>query len=878
MKKELGFVILFLVLVMSINVCALFNINANATNLNIIYGSNEKIKGTINMSFDDESADSFFTSNFNGGLNLRDFLDANSIFYNCFPDDCSNNYLTSNSAVTKQFSLDNSEKIFSFVLNGDVKKIKELRFNVSVLNSDSCFNPLKIDLLNDGSYDWKSKITTNEIGCFYKKGTGCFDSDEVLSEVFISTKTYCERITLVEGEKFELGAWVQKQTTAWENELLKMVLYKIDGEELANCNLQEPAVSGGEIGCIVNYSNNNIQDYYVCIKAKKDTDYKIKSEGNNPCGFFATPGEETTYQDYYIFAKAYKFGNIGNFQFNQQEYEKQNSGGYLTNYLDNYISDKYNGNCNQGCVIPIRFKGFGNIKVALSELKLSYETEIGESAPEDKIYDSKLEAPELSTEIVELDLKFLNITTPESYGKQDFSLYFDEQEILEGSIFVEEIPVIKSIFPEFVSAGVLTKFSLTMGLPSNRSIVSFSWDFGEVIVKTTTNYIEHIYSSIGIFYVGVEIEDNGGFKSSETFEISVQSPKDVANSTITRYKKRISSLSTQINEMPFYYKTLVENKIDLENLKSRLNNLEKKYNFASGIDDYVDVMLNLTELNIPESLEKSNERSLIFFVDYNDINPEYLKEMGAGVFSDSKDYEKAIALWTEQNLELKINFQDILGLYDDYSERLLGIFEVNINPIEESHDELYFLIKHKDIKFDKDYEIKDFSDAIGIVFPRTELETIGFAGDIDFGNLVFYLSPKFNKLVFEEIAPCNFNGVCETGEDWKNCRADCKPWKSAFVLFLIIILLGLSAYLILRWWYVRNYENHLFKDRNYVYNIMGFINNARSQGLSDKDIKSKLKNSGWNLEQINYVLRKSYGKGIMPFDILGLFRKKDKNF
>jgi len=67
-------------------------------------------------------------------------------------------------------------------------------------------------------------------------------------------------------------------------------------------------------------------------------------------------------------------------------------------------------------------------------------------------------------------------------------------------------------------------------------------------------------------------------------------------------------------------------------------------------------------------------------------------------------------------------------------------------------------------------------------------------------------------------------------------------------------------YILLAWWYERNYENHLFKDRRQLYNLLMFVTNARSNNIGERKIVAALKKQGWSKERIAYVLRKSLGK------------------
>ena len=76
----------------------------------------------------------------------------------------------------------------------------------------------------------------------------------------------------------------------------------------------------------------------------------------------------------------------------------------------------------------------------------------------------------------------------------------------------------------------------------------------------------------------------------------------------------------------------------------------------------------------------------------------------------------------------------------------------------------------------------------------------------------------------------------------------------------IVLFLGLLGYILLRWWYKKNYETHLFKDKKDIYNLMNFIKNARSRGMADGDVTKKLKKNGWEGGQIRYAFKKLKGE------------------
>jgi hypothetical protein len=77
---------------------------------------------------------------------------------------------------------------------------------------------------------------------------------------------------------------------------------------------------------------------------------------------------------------------------------------------------------------------------------------------------------------------------------------------------------------------------------------------------------------------------------------------------------------------------------------------------------------------------------------------------------------------------------------------------------------------------------------------------------------------------------------------------------------VFIILGALIVWVLLQIWYLKRYENYLFKNRNNLYNVITYINGVKKTGLNDKEIIIKLKKAGWNSEQIQYALKKYSGK------------------
>jgi hypothetical protein len=187
----------------------------------------------------------------------------------------------------------------------------------------------------------------------------------------------------------------------------------------------------------------------------------------------------------------------------------------------------------------------------------------------------------------------------------------------------------------------------------------------------------------------------------------------------------------------------------------------------------------------------------------------------------------------------------------------------------QSLGEVYFLVNGNpdEIKFNSmDENIRDYDDAAGIVFSElTSTKIIEFLipSKISIENLPIYVSPEFRDLEFSvDPEVCNFNKRCEKalGENYKNCRSDCKPIGLTILWIFILLFVSLVVYIILQEWYKRYYESRLFKDKNQLFNLINFMNNSYNQGIKKSEIISKLKDIEWENGQLNYAWNKFQGK------------------
>jgi len=156
------------------------------------------------------------------------------------------------------------------------------------------------------------------------------------------------------------------------------------------------------------------------------------------------------------------------------------------------------------------------------------------------------------------------------------------------------------------------------------------------------------------------------------------------------------------------------------------------------------------------------------------------------------------------------------------------------------------------------YTYIELTEPTKIVFSTTE--------EINLNEFSFFISPKLSQLNLSEVP---------SFEEESNFS----KWILFISLIFLLLIIGIIVYITLQIWYKKKYEDHLFKNRTHLYNLVTYIENSRKKGLKDSEISSKLKKAGWDSEQVAYAMKKHSGKrtGMLELPIekfVGLFRKK----
>ncbi len=876
MKKRVIFGGLLSMIFLISFVNASFNIGNISHEIITSYGSEELIRGWFNISLENEPANSQLTA-FDYNISIFDFLEQNNADFSCIPENCEKGYSVIDSGESSKsiVKMNPFEWLLGVKLHGQVSGINNFKFDFLTTAQESCLIPLKIDIGDDEIFEWISENVTEEV-CEFPSSGGCFNESEAQEETQLYENFFCEEVSLPPFKSFKLGGVINGSGSANFEMTLEV------GGELVDCNI--PVIVGGEIGCDVELEEalKETSNGEVCIRKISGADYTIKLEDNSTCGYVKnTYGENIAEHDFEIFAKPKKYAKVNNFIFNQEFIDDEEIN--LAEIIWDYIKNNYNnGDCSNDCIIPIRFY-FGTMQEStISNLVLDY-TSGGLLESESNIYNIEESSVLLNSDFLKLDLEKAGFYAPSEFGTEQFILNLNDEEIFNEEIEVKALPQIIDLVPKNIPA--LVSFPITLVLSDNFTRnLTFIWDFGDGQTATSqTNTIEHSYSKIGSYDIEVTIKGISG-ELSKIFTITTGAPEEYINETIFDYRNSVELIEKEINKLPEWIKKEIEKKIELDTLKTELNILEKKYEDAFEPDEYVAIMSQLLDLKIPTRFGISQSiSSFDFFPNEEQFDLESLETMGAGTAEESrKVYAGAVNNWIRTNLKLLLESKTYSLFYEDIANPIFSYIKINLEPID-SLNEFYFIINGnpEEIVFSQNLNQREIGEiATGITFTdltKSQIIEFLYPGQIDMQNIPIYLSPRFSKLETGVVpGPCNNNGICEEGENYKNCRGDCKPIGWTIFWLILLFFIAFVIYIALQEWYKRHYESKLFPNKSQLFNLVNFMSISLNQGIKRSEIYDKLREMGWNKEQLNYVWNKLHGKrtGMWEIPIFKWVEKK----
>ena len=845
-----------MIIILAGSIYASFDVGTLSYKIDKSYSIGENVRGWINISLDEENANSILESSLGDSIKLIDFLKINEenyeIEYNCTPKSCKIGYSATLGEKTKTFALKQGEsKIVGLKFNGEIESIDSVNFSVQSDADSSCVNQLQIDILDDGIIDYGNNKALSE-SCASSKSYGCYDSSKGVEEYNLKNgNIYCQKITLSESPGFKIGTWIKKISEGTGTQKVTLFLYNSEGSEIegASCDLSEITASGAETSCSVDYLVTKQKDYYVCTSANGNAEYKIRGNSNpsSKCGFFGEPIKTTT-GAYQFFAEGKKFAQAGTISINNN----LPSGDTINELFQEYIGENYGEDmdCLDGCVVPIKFISRKDQTIILKNLNSEYEKP--EATTAEEFYTLTTSSVKVNSEFLKLYLEDSNFSVPSEIGESTFSLELNGEEILSEEIDILKVAGITSLTPRSTVASLPTTFTVNVSTVNNKSITKYEWFFGDQKNATTTsNSASHTYGEIGLYDLKITITDNDSVKSSKVFQIYVGSPKQVANITLKKKLDDLVRVKAQLNGLPDFYKSIVDSVLNITDSEDKIKKIQQAYASAKTDSDYSEVLDQLIKLNIPKSINRNEISDPIpFYPQSEAIDLGILQEIGTGSIEDGseEEYENAIGTWNYENLNPKVTYEDIEVVYGYGSEPLLKVFGLSLEEKGTIGYDYYVIIKSlENLKFKQDYFEQEKNGYYYIRIGESSEKNIAFSTseDVDLTDLPLFISPDLNKLPVSISRPSN--------------PIKSKLWVLILAVFLLIII-AIIAYIALQIWYKKRYESFLFKNRNDLYNIMTYINNSKKQGLDERKIEQNLKKSGWKNEQVDYALKKYSGK------------------
>ncbi|VVB83941.1 PKD domain protein [uncultured archaeon] len=858
--KRLVMFALGLILILSF-VSADFSVGKISHSTTQSYSPGETIIGWANISLTDEPSNSLLISFFDGeegnNISLMDLIrkDSNAGFEKtCSPSDCNNNYEeVSDSGKTSTdfgFISDGDSKIFGLKVGGDNLDSINNYFSLSVASNaqESDVPQLSIDILNDGQIDWQSYKPSVSFG---GKNYGCYVSSPT-EQPDLTTTNYCENMTLPASPNVTIGANIIQGTGGSASFRLS-----IQGEDGDSEYCDATTTTGGEISCSPKGGNFKIteeQDFFVCIKAKNSVDsnkYKINREtSGTKCGYAGTYTGSFS-SNFEIFAQTAKYASVGSFVLNNTELKKYDGNSHsIESEINDYILSRYNNDCSDGCIIPIKFSGLTQ-SASVSNAVVKYTAdEISTTA---KTIYNLTETPAListptSSRFQRLYLDEAGFNVPEDYGNYTFSLNLNDDELFFDNASVEA-SAIRYLTPTTV--GINYPATFTAGINSATNATEYTWNFGDSTSSevTTTNKISHTYTQVGTYVIIVSIIDVKGKSYSKQFSVIVQPASEIVPALLDEAEAGIANVKVEISNFSQFEKESINNTLNLGEMENNITQLRAAASTAASEADYEAILEKLIAIKIPTEISSTASGSdLLFYPQESNVDLEAISKIYNENYDLSKSdaYKNAVVEWNVGYVNAELSFNEISYTHNNYEEPLVKVFDIVITNT--GADTSYFVIRDAGNILLKDSYSETRSNGY-IYIPSSGQQEIVFSTteDVDFTNLPMFVSPALSKLTLPEVSAA---------------EKENNKWATFAIIAVIIVLAALIIWVAMQIWYKKKYENHLFKNQNNLLNVLNYIKSSKEKGMNDKDIIAQLKKSGWNSEQAAYAMKKYSGKSV----------------
>lgn len=350
------------------------------------------------------------------------------------------------------------------------------------------------------------------------------------------------------------------------------------------------------------------------------------------------------------------------------------------------------------------------------------------------------------------------------------------------------------------------------------------------------------FTQVGLFKQNITIE------SAENTTLKIQAAK-----AINDKEQEIEEFKNISKSYTGFIKEKINTTLNILNFDKKLAELKDNYTNADSDSDYQYVINEVSYLKVPKMILETNSiDNLEFYPKKDNINLNVLAGITGEEYSEANrnNYLDGIFIWSQDSLEMRINFKEISASYGETQEVLFRYFEIIF--MEKPQTESYLIIENmQNLEFGGSYNQRiqgnyyyiNLADVYGsIVITTTE--------NVNFVNLPLFVSPALADLPDVGIG----------GEIVPDDKMKISKWIFFVLIIAFLLVIAMIVYSIVSTWYDKKYEDYLFPNKNNLYNLIIYINNSKKKGVVDDEIEKSLKKSKWSNEQIKYVMRKYAGK------------------
>lgn len=840
-----------------------YEYNTSDVSITEDYAAGEALSGIFFLNLSNAPADIWFSSDF-GNLPLRSVLKDTDLEFSCEIYNCTDLYsIVGSGSETKQVYSSNAWQSFGSYIIGDQLAVGGFGLTINSQFAESNSMPFSIKVAED--YVWNFDYPSSNWNNLRNISYGCFDSSAAYTNKTIDVFGYCEQYNLSASRSYYLKANISGSSSVTD---FRMSLFK-NNEELGFCDFSNYYANySSDIGCVVDLSQQTESGVYdVCIKylgTSEISNYTIKREtAGATCGYYKNSTARTS--DYSIYVLTPKYSSLSGVVQLSEDFGDNSAAS-----IENYLSAKYPDGCVGGCVIPISFYGNG-VQLNLSDISLRYITNEG---PEEnkKINDvSKTKTKINFSNFISLDSFGWYF---DFFGSKNISIYLDDgtnkSKLFTIPVNIQSAPLIRAIYPMIPPAGVNVFFYADV-------LYNFSkleWNFGDGTPMVSTNgyATTHIYSNVSQIY-NLTIKAYGtNYSTQKSFMLETISPESYINASLDLKRTRLTRLNEQIDALPALYREKVKELLNITELFDFLGQIGVARTLAYSPDQFLEIANELVGISVPTNVVIGDRFSSSAIGMPNSTDPSIMMQISYGNYTNLDKYKSAIVGWQFNNIIAQIVSEQVKA----YSEtgqvnNLVRVYHISLTS--KANETSYFVIQKlkSELYFETDVAAKEVEGKSAIYFellPGASLTLDFFVTGSE--DVPMFVSPKLSSLSTNNIAPCNFNLVCQKdlGEDYKNCRSDCKPfWPTVFLIFILIIFI-LTLYTLLQIWYKVRYEKRLFSDRVFLFNLIAFINNSKVNGMVYGEIYSALSSKGWSSEQISYAIKKAEGRNTGMYELI----------